>query len=67
MIELAPYSNYMMPCEEAVLYCQFLEYNGHCDWRMPTWDEYQTHMLVWGWFLDRTMSGVWGVTPVRDV
>ena len=26
--------------DEAVLYCQFLEYDGHNDWRLPTMREW---------------------------
>ena len=25
--------------EEAAIYCQFLNYGGYTDWRLPTWDE----------------------------
>jgi hypothetical protein len=70
MIELAPMSENNMTYDEAVLYCQFLEYNGHTDWRLPTYDEYQNaEHNIWGWFLnrDRPNSLRWRVCPVRDV
>jgi hypothetical protein len=70
MIALAPRSkNIKMTYDEAVLYCKFLDYDGHIDWRLPTWDEYQTNSGIFGWFLDRKQlsRARWGVTPVRDV
>jgi hypothetical protein len=42
MIEVAPSSDVWMTYNEAVIYCQFLEHNGHTDWRLPTYDEYFT-------------------------
>ena len=72
MIELAPSSENRMTYNEAILYCQFLDYNGHRDWRLPTKEEYWDTSGLYGWF-----SGVnhylWDVddigfvTPVRDV
>lgn len=40
MIERAPMSEKRMTYDDAVLYCQFLEYNDHRDWRMPTRSEW---------------------------
>lgn len=40
MIELAPRSKNEMTYAEAVMYCVFLDYNGHTDWRLPTRAEY---------------------------
>lgn len=39
MIEYAPpLTNQTMGYYQAELYCQFLEYNGHQDWILPTFD-----------------------------
>jgi hypothetical protein len=69
MIELAPKSNTMMTYDEAILYCQFLEHNGHNDWRMPTKAESDSTEKIWGWFQGRSVipghKAV--VQPVRDV
>lgn len=43
MIEVAPRSAYMMSYDEAILYCQFLDYNGHKDWRMLTRQEHSEY------------------------
>jgi hypothetical protein len=52
--------------EEAELYCQFLEYNGHRDWRIPTLDEHSEELT--GWYSPQT-SVVYRmhVTPVRSI
>jgi hypothetical protein len=71
MLEVAPRSKNYMTYEEAILYCQFLEYNGHRDWRMPTRDEYSSNAYhdarVGDWYIDRTVCYASWVTPVRDV
>ena len=78
MIEKAPAAEKEMTYGEAILYCQFLEYNGHRDWRLPTQDEYlMDDEIVSGcwhidWHIDwRTFRGTFSctllVTPVRDV
>lgn len=78
MIELAPNPENKMTYEEALLYCQFLKYNGHSDWRMPTRSEYRTITKLAGWYTDNGQSTqsdeypwnsvreIWTVTPVRD-
>jgi hypothetical protein len=67
MIEKAPPSK-VMSYEEAILYCQFLEYNGHRDWRMPTSSEYLDTTGLSGWFVDRKGGfNTRNVTPVRTV
>jgi hypothetical protein len=40
IIQAAPQSVNKMTYTEAVLYCQFCNYNGYMDWRMPTMDEW---------------------------
>lgn len=68
MIEFAPKSKHMITYEEAILYCQFLNYNGHRDWRMPTYDELDHHMTLSSWWVDDpTSCATWYATPVRDV
>jgi hypothetical protein len=64
MIEIAPRSENAMTYDEAILYCQFLDYKGHTDWRMPTLDETIRHH---GWYVDSKSKLLWGVSPVRDI
>lgn len=66
MIELAPQSEVGMSYEEAVLYCAFLEYNGHKDWRLPA-DSEGVQYNLYSWYLNDIASGMWCVVPVRDV
>lgn len=72
MLEAAPMSDQEMTYEEAILYCQFLKYNEHSDWRLPTKDEYFTEDEIvtgcWntGWYND-VMTGRRTVCPVREV
>ena len=69
MIELASLTENKMTYDEAILYCQFCNHNGHRDWRLPTRDEYGNNDKIWGWFAGR--SSAWTVSqkvcPVRDV
>ena len=73
MIEYAPVSRVFMSYEEAVLYCQFLEYRGHRDWRLPTEDEYRNITTLAGWYFDRVdwikskSPRTMVVSPVRTV
>jgi hypothetical protein len=68
MIEIAQQTKHEMTYEDALLYCQFLEYNGHRDWRMPTQHEYRTTVTILGWYIDRIIAyRHWPVTPVRDI
>lgn len=67
-IETAPLSK-SMTYEEAILYCQFLEYNGHKDWRMPTKAEEYNVSNRSGWYLGDVFSQfnfTYPVAPVRD-
>ena len=72
MIEVAPPSN-AMSYDDALLYCQFLEYDGHRDWRIPTVDEWSKtdDIALMSWWIrdaDTIEDGVWlTVVPVRDV
>lgn len=67
MLEFAPRSTKRMTYEEALLYCQFLEYDGYRDWRMLTIAEYEKHGSLFDWYLNDPVSGIWCVVPVRDV
>ena len=70
MIVKALKSNNKMTYEEALLYCQFLDYHGHSDWRMPTHSEWIINDMAWCWFGGRGTIGVFHtyyVLPVRDV
>lgn len=70
MIEKAPVSKQLRTYNEALLYCQFLSYNEHNDWRLPTADEYQQFDL-WGWYCDDPLAdtgrGPYPVIAVRDI
>ena len=69
MIALAPRSEYRMTYEEAILYCQFLEYDGHRDWRIATSEEYSTQLTT-GWYLNDPVQQTnysYYVIPVRDI
>lgn len=70
MIEQAPGSRINLSYDEAVLYCQFLDYNGHQDWRLPTYKEWKDSPGLVGWYLDRDPTfnlTAWMVIPVRDI
>lgn len=67
MLEFAPRSTKGMTYDEALLYCQFLEYNGHRGWRMLTKTEYEKHGSVFDWYLNDVGTGRLRVVPVRDV
>ena len=73
MIEIAPYAN-PMTYDEAVMYCFFLDYNGHKDWRMPTRTEYADYLSPYPvpvWVtqdaLDRKLREQYYIAPVRTV
>ena len=73
MIDIAPSSSNTMTYEEALLYCQFLEYDGHRDWRMPTEEEWinldHIELMSW-WFDDINIKNddiFLSVVPVRDI
>jgi hypothetical protein len=66
-LDFAPVTDEMMTYDEAVLYCQFLEYNGHTDWRLPTQNEWLLNEpLRSSWFLNRGYQLLSTVAPVRD-
>ena len=71
MIEIAPKSLKRMAYDEAILYCQFLDYDGHTDWRLPTEKEYHSNSSITpiSWHIGDPSGGhrKWHVTPVRDV
>ena len=69
MIEVAPLSTEELTYDEAVLYCTFLDYNEHTDWRLPDRAEYLDVIGISGWYVDRGSEWVskWKVCPVRDV
>lgn len=73
MIQLAPKSKNTMTYSAAILYCQFLDYGGHRDWRIPTYNEFVlAPSLTDCWFtcdqfLDESTGNEWRVIPVRDV
>ena len=48
MIEIAPRSGLVL-LEDAILYCQFLNYNGYNDWRIPTLAEWINYTQIHGW------------------
>lgn len=78
MIEFAPQSPTTLTYNQSLLYCQFLEYGGHNDWRMPNLKQsllaadiikggqrgWCTDMEEWG-----ARADVWSlhVIPVRDI
>lgn len=69
MIEKAPRTENEMTYEEALLYCQFLEYDGHSDWRLPTEEEYHESDICTSWHVGTWWSNRrnWLVTPVRTI
>lgn len=67
MIEVAPLYVNELTQAEALLYCAFLEYNGHKDWRLPTYLEYTELDDLGCWHIDRTDKFKWYVKPVRDI
>lgn len=69
MIERAPTSPKLLTYPEAILYCQFLDYDDHNDWRVPDQHERGEYGVA-GWYTaDWTNweNTLWYVTPVRDV
>lgn len=65
MIERAP-CVFGVTYEEAVLYCQFLDYNGHKDWRLPTRSEHNEDLTGW-YYPPQSVVYRMHVVPVRDV
>jgi hypothetical protein len=71
-IEVAPYALNLMSYEEAVLYCQFCNHNGHNDWRMPTYQEsVDYNFMGWGWYIEYNNYPDYNISrytiPVRDI
>jgi hypothetical protein len=70
MIEIADMSPHQLTYTEAWMYCVTLEYDGHKDWRMPTFLEWSNSSELLGWYenmLFRNATSVRAVCPVRDI
>jgi hypothetical protein len=76
MIEFATCSPCRLTYTEALIYCQFLEYNGHTNWRLPTYDDLDVWAHTYneeyhGWVNNDTLKRIsvlhFFVLPVRDV
>jgi hypothetical protein len=69
MIEYAPKIEKDMSHDQAWLHCLTLDYNGHKDWRLPTYREYETSKITMSWFEDRfpELELEWFCQPVRDL
>jgi hypothetical protein len=68
MLEIAPKTTNKMSYDAAVIYCRFLDYNGHRDWRLPTPEEWSRTNIVWGvWYESKQGEFNWYVVPVRTV
>jgi hypothetical protein len=78
MIEFAPQSPTTLTYNQALLYCQFLDYGGHNDWRMPNLNQSLLSANIIkggkiGWCTDRFAQcgqdyvDWFHVTPVRDI
>ena len=68
MLEFAPISNASLTYDEAVMYCFFLDYNGYCNWRLPTSEEYYSQVRTGAiaWHTNRNLSA-WMNLPVIPV
>ena len=76
MLELALISPNVLSYNEAWVYCLTLDYNGHKDWRMPTFNEWGSRNellgwyepeLRWGDYIHMVASQKMPVIPVRDI
>lgn len=68
MIEVASFEHQnIMSWYDAVLYCQFLDHNGHTDWRMPLADELKIvpRELIRDFITGRMMY-IWTNEDLRD-
>lgn len=72
MIEIASEIKDRVSYNEAWLYCLTLEYDGHKDWRLPSYSEYEDHDLNnQYWYNDDVLQydpdEYWTTIPVRDL
>ncbi len=68
MLEYAPKIEKDMSYDQALLHCLTLDYNGHYDWRLPTYREYETSDIKMSWFENRIPDTIlWFCQPVRDI
>lgn len=71
MIAIAPKCKKLLSYDDAILYCQFLNYNGYTDWRLPTFAECKEYSLGYDhwWQVDmKFRPGLLApVNPVRDI
>ena len=70
MIELAPMVFHNLTYNEGWMYCVTLEYDGHKDWRLPTYTEWFNSSEILGWYENATPrieTSVRAVCPVRDI
>ena len=68
-IEISPTTNKEFTYDEAIMYCFFLIIDGKKGWRLPTREEYNSSVKIWGWHQDdvrSSTSDLFKVTPVRD-
>ena len=69
MIEFAEILDQRVSFDEAWLHCLTLDYNGHKDWRMPTFNEYMIYGNVISESWDSSDIGNkdrYYIIPVRD-
>ena len=69
-IDIALKSEYMS-FDMAWVYCLTLTYKGHKDWRMPTYEEWQSYNRIVGWHQSAYKPELYQppimVCPVRTV
>lgn len=66
VLEFAPVYYKKMTLDEKKLYCQFLDHNGHRDWRLPTDDEWDNHPELRSWHRDQNFATL-PVIAVRSI
>lgn len=68
MLEWAPQSENIMSYSDALLYCLFLEYGGHRDWRLPTSRDLIDENILCSFWVDDDNWGKYAyVKPVRNI
>jgi hypothetical protein len=70
MTEFAPMVFHQLTYNDAWMYCVTLEYDGHKDWRLPTFLEWCNRNDLLGWYENATVqaaTSVRAVCPVRDI